>query len=528
MEYCDVKRLPDTVRIDCEDSSKTLVLRKAVASTDDAEVTFEVCDEGVSVFLSAQKSRVKHVLLRWNGRFSSGVRVLGDATARAYGNLEWRGIFPERPMPWYCLVNREKQTACYGVKVRPSAFCCWHVDGGGITLFLNVCNGSHGVELNGRRLKLCTVVSEFYDAVTPFEAGREFCFAMCTDGVFPKEKVYGSNNWYYAYGKSSQKEIEEDAEYLAELTEGLSPRPYMVVDDCWQRNLCAGPWDELSEGFTDMKALAESIADKNVKPGIWIRPLCFSEDGMPKEWIMRDLGNGQHVFDITVPEAREYVLKSFIRLREWGYKLIKFDYTTYDIFGKYFFVESDHQTYGDWTFADRGKTNAEIILEFYKDIKKASGDCVIIGCDTVSHLAAGIFEIQRTGDDTSGRAWEVTRGMGFNTLAFRMIQHNIFYTVDADCVGITEKIPWKYNRQWLKLLANSGTPLFISSKKGVADKAQIEEIKQAFKINCKQDDVCYPLNWQDTVCPDEWCVNGKKIKLDLYEEKQIDIQEIRY
>ncbi|MFR6589127.1 MAG: hypothetical protein ACLURV_01800 [Gallintestinimicrobium sp.] len=31
--------------------------------------------------------------------------------------------------------------------------------------------------------------------------------------------IYGGNNWYYAYGKSSAKEILEDSAYLAEMTE---------------------------------------------------------------------------------------------------------------------------------------------------------------------------------------------------------------------------------------------------------------------------------------------------------------------
>ena len=44
--------------------------------------------------------------------------------------------------------------------------------------------------------------------------------------------------------------------------------------------------------------------------------------------------------------------------------------------------------------------------------------------------------------------------MGVNTLAFRLC-HKAFYVPDADCVGITEKIDWKLNREWLKIVANS-------------------------------------------------------------------------
>lgn len=48
--------------------------------------------------------------------------------------------------------------------------------------------------------------------------------------------------------------------------------------------------------------------------------------------------------------------------------------------------------------------------------------------------------------------------MGINTLAFRMLQQGTFYGADADCVGITEHIDWNKNRQWMEVLAESGTP----------------------------------------------------------------------
>jgi alpha-galactosidase len=62
---------------------------------------------------------------------------------------------------------------------------------------------------------------------------------------------------------------------------------------------------------------------------------------------------------------------------------------------------------------------------------------------TISHLAAGIMDILPTGDDTSWLEWVWTRKYGINTLSHRMPQHGPFYAVDADCVGLTNKIPWE-------------------------------------------------------------------------------------
>ena len=114
-------------------------------------------------------------------------------------------------------------------------------------------------------------------------------------------------------------------------------------------------------------------------------------------------------------------------------------------------------------FGDRSLTTAEIVKNFYTTIAEAAGASLIIGCNTLTHLAAGIIPIQRTGEDTSSFSWERTRRHGINALSHRMGQHGTFYHVDADCVGIDGRIPWELNREWLRLLSESGTPLFVSA-----------------------------------------------------------------
>ena len=134
-----------------------------------------------------------------------------------------------------------------------------------------------------------------------------------------------------------------------------------------------------------------------------------------------------------------------------------------------------------WAFANRSRTTAEIIVDHYRSIREAAGDdAVVIGCNTIGHLSASIFEASRIGDDTSGRQWDRVRKMGVNTLAFRMPQHGAFYAVDADCVGqtTTGAIPWELNRQWLDLVARSGTPLFVSFKRDSVTPEQEQASKQ--------------------------------------------------
>ena len=170
-------------------------------------------------------------------------------------------------------------------------------------------------------------------------------------------------------------------------------------------------------------------------------------------------------------------------------------------------------TQDGWHFKDRTKTSAEIIINLYRSILEAAGDdLLILGCNCVGHLGAGLMHAQRVGDDTSGVAWERTRKMGINTLAFRLPQHNAFFAVDADCVGIMGPIPWSLNRQWTDLLGRSGTPLFVSAKPGLLQGEEIEELKKALLSSSKQKDTAIPLDWMETTTPRRWLINGEEVQ----------------
>jgi alpha-galactosidase len=91
-----------------------------------------------------------------------------------------------------------------------------------------------------------------------------------------------------------------------------------------------------------------------------------------------------------------------------------------------------------------------------------------------------------------------------NTLAFRMPQHNAFFAADADCVGLTEAVPWHLNRQWLDLLASSGTPLFVSAAPAAVGAEQEAALRAAFARAALPQPPGEPLDWMETTCPRRW------------------------
>jgi alpha-galactosidase len=157
-------------------------------------------------------------------------------------------------------------------------------------------------------------------------------------------------------------------------------------------------------------------------------------------------------------------------------------------------------------------------LDLYGAIRRGAGDALVLGCNTIGHLAAGLVQAQRIGDDTSGREWSRTRKMGVNTLAFRMAQHNTFFAADADCVPVTAGIPWELTRQWLDLVARSGTALFVSVDPAAVTAEQKRVLKSALAAAARPHPPGVPLGWMDTTTPERWRLDGQMVRYNWYED----------
>ena len=471
--------------------------------------------ENGEIKISCEKTELCFVKISFCYSLPENAVLLCDTWERGYGDLSWKSADYSRKMPWYFMAYDNKSTYCFGVKTQPNTFCYWEYKNGILELTIDTKNGSNGLALCGRILDACTVVNEVYTEDI-YTAAEMFCKKMCDCPRLPNRPVYGGNDWYCNYGDTSFDKILTHAKRVAECSPKGGPKPYMVIDAGWQAcpmSINAGPWNACNDNFRDMKKTAEAISTAGAIPGIWYRPL-YTTENLPENHILHKCDDAV-VLDPSVPEVSEKIRQDIKRLVEWGYRLIKHDFSTFDIFRLWGFEADGGMTRGEMNFADKTKTSAEIIKDFYSTLRETAGDDVMLmGCNTLSHLSAGIFEVQRTGDDTSGVDWERTKKYGINTLAFRMAQHNTFYCVDADCVGITKDIPWNVNKQWLDVLSKSGTALFVSISQDAYNDEIKSDITKAFKLSAENTEPSRPIDWIKSITP---CVWKSKYGTDIYE-----------
>jgi alpha-galactosidase len=469
------------------------------------EIHIVLGEQMVGLRLSAPTTAIHRIHIRWPIAVAAETVVLGDAWERSYGDLAWLPLQADRVLPWYFLAKTDRNCTGLGVETGAGAFAFWQLDAEGISLWLDVRNGGKGVLLGNRSLDLATIVTA--SGENCWRTARSLCTAMMSDGKivshrgkYRVDSIYGSNDWYYAYGQNTQQGILRDAALMRELAPASGPRPFTVIDDGYQDSI----------RFPSLPRLAEDIRRQDVVPGIWIRPTRATRDAsasllLPKtHWVSQ---TNELVYDPTIPQARASILQVVQDACAWGYDFIKHDFTSYELLGQWGSSMCASPTGPGWNFHDRSHTNAEIIASLYRDIRRTAGeDRVILGCNTVGHLSAGIFDAQRTGDDVSGRVWDRTRKMGVNALAFRLPQHGKFFAVDPDCVPITPYVPWHLTEAWLQAVVASGSVLFISPDPKAVGASEKQAISRAF-AQCSQLRTSEPLDWIESRTPSRWRIN---------------------
>lgn len=467
-----------------------------LSAASDVKFDYTVAGNVARVTVYPSGSPVKLLKLRFEGDMHGIESVYGDQWERNGDRafLEWRSVMPHRALGWFCYVKGGDRIACYGVKTGADCFAFWQVDVRGVTLVLNLCNGLGGTDLS-EPLLACEVTEmvgeEGEDA---YAVAKRFSARLCDRPVLPKEPIFGVNNWYWAYGNITRDTIRVETDQLLAMCEGADHRPYMIIDDGWQFNrtnppdaYIGGPWIP-SDRFGCMRETAEEIHAKGAKAGIWFRPL-LTLGRTPKEAWLAKSSNGGTILDPTHPYTLERVEEDARRLREWGYDLIKHDFTTIDVFGVNPLSTELHTTTlctSDRKFFDRTVTLATAIKRLYAAIARGAGNADVIACNAVGHLSAGIHSTYRTGNDTSGRSYEWTRKVGINTM-MRLPLNDTFYRVDPDCAAFTEQVDADANLDFLEMCALTGVTTLASVTPGILTPAQMKRINEIYRIAGRDD-----------------------------------------
>ncbi|MHB8634863.1 MAG: alpha-amylase family protein [Fimbriimonadaceae bacterium] len=460
------------------------------------------------------------VNLVWND-IGMDLCVLGDAWERAYGDLGWTMADGSRGpaiSPWYFfgqprhVMVGDPFLLLVGVKTGGAAMTSWSIEQASVRLKLDIQSGNRPLRLAaGKQLRAATYCTQRlgYGMAERHSA----LHALCDRPRLAQAPIYGVNDWYYAYGNNSAARILDDSKRAADSSGGLHNRPFSVIDMGWAAT--EATWSHGNSKFPDMPGLAHDISRAGCKPGLWVRPL-QSDEKLPAEWFM-----APKILDPSRPDVLEKVHETIYGIHSWGYELIKHDFSTFDVCGLWGFEMTDGVVGKDRTFHDDTRTTAEILRSLYKTIRDAAGSSLVLGCNTVGHLAAGLEEAQRIGDDTSGREWARTVKMGVNSLAYRGIQQGAFFEADPDCVGITTQVPWAKTKQWLELAAGSGTVLFVSAQSEAVGPEQERALRAAFAEASVRQPLATPIMnefqagaAQNSLTPTEWEIRGHKQTFD--------------
>lgn len=522
----DILRQPDFVTL-CDENSPFRFEEASEYKDRATDLIFKKEKDSLKIYIKKQDSPVRFIKLRWNGDASSTEKILSDEWERSGSGclLEWSCIAPYKKLPWYFEgVTTDKIPFCYGVKTMPNAFCFWQLDTHGITLFIDVCSGADGVIVN-EDLFLCEATYLVgKKGESAFSLNAKFTAILCPSPRLPKTPVFGVNNWYWAYGKISHESVMEETDYLMKMTKGCKNKPFMIIDDGWQKDrntdgdiyYIGGEWQPNEALFPDMKHTVDEIHKKGAYAGVWFRPLLVQE-GFKEEMILGERSDG-FVLDPTHPDCLKYVADSIKRIRSWGFDLIKHDFSTVDVTNiaplcsstKYICSDDRH-------FYDRHKTTAMALKDLYSTIQTAAGGAMVIGCNVVGHLSAGIHEIQRVGDDTSGRSYEWTRRHGINSM-MRLPQNNHFYNVDPDCAAFTEKVSHSLNLDFLEICALTGMTTLASVIPNSLTEEELKRINEIYKSADKNDGKYYFKDFETNSNP-EVITDGKNEKrYDWYGE----------
>ena len=111
-------RQPDEIRLMTGGAQTEQETAPDAAAFRAGDVTVELAeaDGSLAVFVQAQNTPVRELVLTWKAMFGGAGEVLGDTWERGYGDLEWKKEADHIGMPWYFFRHEAGKCLAFGVK----------------------------------------------------------------------------------------------------------------------------------------------------------------------------------------------------------------------------------------------------------------------------------------------------------------------------------------------------------------------------------------------------------------------------
>jgi hypothetical protein len=292
-------------------------------------------------------------------------------------------------------------------------------------------------------------------------------------------------SWYYYYQEINEKEVEQNAQWIARNLRDYGAQ-VVQIDDGWQGTGHGmgenRDWTTIDNRFpSGMDHLASLIKSLGLTPGIWLAPHGQSNDRVvrdhPNVFLQKadgtsasDTWEGKWLVDPSTPESQKFVKDLFATLSRWGYEYFKID-------GQPIVVDEYRKNKSRMKFpADDTDVLYRRTLE---GIRSVIGPArYLLGCWGIPLEGAGIMNGSRTGGDIV-LGWD-----GFKVAMAATMQqyflHNIVWYCDPDVMLIRSPLTLEQARAWSTLQGLTGQALMSSDRLMDLSDERVELLRRVY------------------------------------------------
>ena len=261
------------------------------------------------------------------------------------------------------------------------------------------------------------------------------------NALVPERSPTGWCTWYHYFTGVTADDVRENLDALEDWS---VPVDVVQLDDGYETAF--GDWRTLADGFEDMRALRDDVADAGYRPGLWLAPFYVQADSdladEHPEWLVVD-AEGDPVdagerhgpmygLDTTHPDALDWLADTFETVvDDWGFSYLKLDFL--------YAAALPGERHEDVTRAEAYRRGLSTIREAVGD------DAFVLGCGAPQFPSVGLVDAMRVGPDTAphwrdpdGLASQPAHENAVRNVLNRQFLHRRLWANDPDCQLVRE------------------------------------------------------------------------------------------